>query len=297
MSPASSASARRPAQIAGMLLVVVIWGCNFSVSKWALRQFPPLGFTALRFVGASVLLLAALWWREGRLLPPAGGMLRLTALGVVGNSIYQVCFIVGLSLTTASNSALVLASMPALVAGLGAALGIERLTRDGVRGLALASVGVVLVVAARGVSLQPGNYGGDALTLAAVVCWAAFTLGVRRLDLAMSPLAITTWTMVLGTPLLLAAGLPSLLGMQWSAISTLGWAGLAYSSVMSLVVAYLLWNASVRAIGSNRTAVYACITPLVAMASAMAILGERPSPIQLAGAAAIIVGVILSQRR
>ena len=143
-------------------------------------------------------------------------------LGVVGNSIYQICFILGLSLTTVANSALVLASMPALVAGLGAALGIERLTRDGGRGLALASLGVILVVAARGVSFDASSYRGDALTLAAVACWASFPLGVRRLSLPISPLAITTWTMVLGTPILVAVGLPSLVRMNWGAIPRSG---------------------------------------------------------------------------
>jgi len=95
---------------------------------------------------------------------------------------------------------------------------------------------------------------------------------------------------------LLAAGLPSLIRMDWGAVSGMAWAGLLYSSAMSLVVAYILWNGSVRAIGSSRTAVFACLTPLVAMGSAAIILHERPTTMQLAGAGAILGGVLLSQR-
>jgi drug/metabolite transporter (DMT)-like permease len=279
-----------------LLAVVIIWGLNFTVSKWSLREFPVLGFTAMRFVLASFLLIAVLHRREGRLRPPRGSMLRLTILGVVGNTIYQLCFIVGLSITTVSNSALVLASMPAMVAGLAFAFRLERVTARAAEGLALASLGVVLVVAARGVSFEAGTILGDVLTFMAVICWAVFTLGVRRLPAGISPLAITTWTMVLGTPVLLAAGLPSLVRMDWGAVSGLAWAGLLYSSAMSLVVAYILWNGSVRSIGSSRTAVFACLTPLVAMGSAALILHERPTAMQLAGAVAILSGVLLSQR-
>ena len=58
-------------------------------------------------------------------------------LGLIGNTIYQMCFIVGLSLTTVSNSALVLASMPAMVAGLAFAFRLERVTARAAEGLAL----------------------------------------------------------------------------------------------------------------------------------------------------------------
>lgn len=281
---------------ASMLLVVLIWGLNFSVSKWSLGQFPPLGFTALRFVLASVLLAAVLRWVEGPLKLPTGAFWRLVGLGTIGNTLYQMGFILGLERTTATNSSLVLASMPAMVAAFGAALGIERPTANGRRGLILASLGVILVIAVQGVRFSAATLGGDLLTLAGVVCWAAFTLGVRRLALPLSPLAITAWTLMLGTPALVLAGLPELIAMDWTRVTWLGWTGLVYSSALSLVVAYVIWNRSVRVVGSNRTAVFTCMTPLVAMAAAMLILGERPSVIQLLGGGMILAGVILAQR-
>lgn len=286
----------RRAAYSRLLTVVVIWGLNFTISKWSFREIPPLAFTALRFVLASVLLLALLRHREGSIRPPRGSIGRLTVLGLIGNTIYQVCFIVGLSLTTVSNSALVLASMPAMVAGLAFSFRLERVTARAAEGLALASVGVVLVVAARGVSFGASTLPGDLLTFGAVICWAVFTLGIRRLAVPMTPLAITTWTVVLATPLLVVVGLPSMLRMDWRAVSLLGWAGLVYASLLSLVLAYILWNDSIRAIGASRTAVFSCLTPLVAMSSAVLILHERPTVVQLAGAAAILTGVLLSQR-
>ena len=69
----------------------------------------------------------------------------------------------------------------------------------------------------------------------------------------------------------------------------------AYASVLSLVVAYLLWNRSVKAIGGTRTAIYMCLTPLVAVLGAWLVLGERPHPLQGIGAIFIIAGVLLTR--
>jgi drug/metabolite transporter (DMT)-like permease len=65
--------------------------------------------------------------------------------------------------------------------------------------------------------------------------------------------------------------------------------------VLSLLVAYLLWNRSVKAIGGTRTAIYMCLTPLVAVFGAWLLLGERPHPLQGIGALFIITGVLLTR--
>jgi drug/metabolite transporter (DMT)-like permease len=61
------------------------------------------------------------------------------------------------------------------------------------------------------------------------------------------------------------------------------------------VVAYLLWNRSVKAVGGTRTAIYMCITPLFAVAGAWLLLGERPHPLQGVGAVLIVIGVLLTR--
>ena len=295
--PTSVPTSVPPAAVASMLLVVLIWGLNFTVTKLSFREFAPLAFTAVRFGLSSVCILFVLQWSEGTIRVPRKAWVPLTVLGVIGNSAYQILFVLGLERTTATNSSLVLASMPALVAAIGVASATEHLSVNGKRGLILASIGVVLVVAAQGVAFSARTLSGDMLTVVAVVCWAVFTVGVRRLDFPMSPLAITAWTTILGTPVLVAAGAPDLLRMDWGSTSIGGWGGVAYSSLLSLIFAYVLWNRSIRVVGSNRTAIFACVTPLVATGTAVLVLGERPVPAQLAGGALVLAGVLLSQRR
>src|SRR6185312_2063497 len=111
----------------GMLLVCLIWGLNFSITKLALAQIPPLPFTAIRFLIASLVLWLLLRVLEGPARLPSGALRTLVFLGLLGNTCYQLTFTVGLALTTATNSALILSTLPTVVAVLAGALGLERI--------------------------------------------------------------------------------------------------------------------------------------------------------------------------
>jgi drug/metabolite transporter (DMT)-like permease len=283
------------AQDAGMLLVCLIWGFNFSITKVALEDIPPLPFTAIRFLISSLLLWLVLRVVEGPAKLPPGGLRKLVLLGVLGNTCYQLFFTVGLARTTATNSALILSTVPTIVAVFAGALGLERITRRMWLGIALGTLGVMLVIATRGVGFEAGTLGGDLLTVLAVLCWAGYTLGLRAVPSGVSPLRVTTVTTIAGTPGLVLTGLPGMLRLNWEAVSLKAWLALAYAAVLSLVVAYLLWNRSVKAVGGTRTAIYMCVTPLVAAGGAWLLLGERPHPLQGVGAVLIVAGVLLTR--
>jgi drug/metabolite transporter (DMT)-like permease len=279
----------------GMLVVCLIWGFNFSVTKSAFDQIPPLPFSAVRFLISSLLLWLVLRMVEGPAKLPPGALRHLIILGVVGNTCYQLAFMLGLSRTTATNSALILSTVPTVVAVFAGALGLERITTRMRWGIALGTLGVVLVIATRGVEFDVRTLGGDVLTVLAVFFWAGYTVGLRRVHPGVSPLRVTTITTIAGTPGLVLAGLPGIFRVHWERVGLEAWLALGYASILSLVVAYLLWNRSVKAVGGTRTAVYMCLTPLVAVLGAWLLLGERPHPLQGVGALFIIAGVLLTR--
>ena len=278
-----------------MLLVCLIWGVNFSVTKLAIGEIPPLPFTAVRFTLASLILWAVVRAVEGPSRLDAKAWRHLIVLGIVGNTCYQLLFVLGLAATTATNSALIVATVPTVVAVFAGALGLERVTRRMGWGIGLGTLGVVLVIATSGVEFSTGTLHGDLLTVLAVFCWAGYTVGLRQLPAGVSPLRVTMVTSFAGTPGLVLAGLPGLFRLEWASISGIGWAALAYATLLSLVVAYILWNRSVQTVGGTRTAIYMCLTPLFAVLAAWVILGEQVHPSQAVGAVLIVVGVLLTR--
>lgn len=282
---------------AEMLLVVLFWGGNFTASKLAFPSFPPLAFTAMRFVVGSLLLWILVARLEGHRTLPPGTLWPLIGLGVVGNTLYQACFITGLAHTTATNTSLILSAMPTVVTVAAGLLGMEQVTARQRGALGLATLGVVITVAARGLALGAGEWHGDLLILLAVACWTAYTLGLRKLGGRISALEVTCWTMITGTPGLVLLGIPGLRTVAWGAVSAAAWAGLVYSTLLSLVAAYILWSRAVQRIGASRAALYTCLTPLIATSIAILVLGERPTPWHLAGGGLIIAGVLFGNTR
>ncbi len=278
-----------------MLLVVVIWALNFVAMRFALAEIPLLAVGALRFLGAGALLLAVLWYREGSVGAPRPLWGRILLLGIVGNSIYQTLFMVALKSTTIGNTSILLATSPLQTALLGWAVRMERPSRHLIAGLVLALLGAGLVLRNGGVRLDAASFIGDLCALGAAFCWAAFTLGVRRLPPELSPLRVTALTTIAGAPLLLLVGAPELLHLGWGGVSKAAWGGLGYSIALSIGVAYLLWNASIAAVGPNRTAIFNALTPLIAMLAAWPVLGEVPGPTQWVGGTLIVGGVVLGR--
>ena len=110
------------------------------------------------------------------------------------------------------------------------------------------------------------------------------------------PLQVSAWTMFGGLGVLLAVGARSLVRTDFAAVTPGAWGAVLYSGVVALVVAYLFYYRGVRVLGPTRTAMFANLQPLIALVVAYMTLGETPTGVQLAGAAAIMVGLLVSRR-
>ena len=277
-----------------MLLVTLFWGGNFTAMKLAFTQIEPLAFTALRFVIATLVIWVIVQRVEGPAPLPKGTLWPLIVLGVVGNTVYQVFFMEGLWRTSATKSSLILASMPVLVTVAASLLGIETVSARQRLAILMATLGVVIVVFAHGGTLGGGIGLGEVFLFGGVVTWAAYTLLMRHWKLPISSLRLTAWMLYTGTPGLVVIGIPALRRTDWAQVSVLGWFGTLYAALLSLIVAYILWNRGVAKLGAARTVAYNTVVPLVATVIAMVGLGERPGPAHLVGGLLIVGGVLLT---
>jgi drug/metabolite transporter (DMT)-like permease len=280
-----------------MLLTCFFWALNFTVVKIALREFAPHAFNASRLVLASVLLLAYLWRKEGGVAVGWADLLKLTALGIVGNTIYQLLFINGLRRTTASSTSLIMTMSPILIALLGSLFGVERIRWAGWAGIFVAFLGLYLVVFgnAGAPALGSESLTGDLFILGANLCWAAYTVFSRPLLTRISPLKLTTLTFALGALFYLPAGAREIAATPWASLSLSGWGALLYSAVFSFAVGYVIWYSSVKRVGSTKTGVFGYITPVFAVVIAHIFLGEDVHLSQAAGVLVIFLGFYLTR--
>ncbi len=289
-------ASRRPGIDAAMAALVLIWGVNFPIIKVAFAEIPPFVFNGLRFLIAAALLVVILSRMEGPLRVERADLPGLVLLGLIGHAGYQTLFIAGLARTTASHSALILSMVPLFVGAMGVALGIERPSLRMWVGLVLAFAGIVILVRGRsGLPAHGATLVGDAITLAASLCWAAYTVLSRPWLTRFSALRLTTVTLVFGLPVILASAVPGTSQLDWGLIGLRSWAALVFSSLFAVVVSYIIWYSSVQAVGSARTAAFSNLIPVVAMLSAWLVLREPLGLPQILGAAVVLFGVWLAR--
>lgn len=281
---------------AALLAMSVIWGVNFAVSKVALEQLSPLAFNALRFPMAALLLVIVLR-RSGPIpLPERAELPRVLVLGLLGNLLYQMCFIFGLDRTSAANASLLLAGTPVVTALMTAALGQERIRRRAWIGVVATLFGVGMIVLGTARSGQAaGTMAGNVLMIGAVLTWSFYTVGSRPLVDRHGPLPVTAWTLWIGSFGIFLAGVPELMRADLAAVNALTWACIIYAGVLSIGVAYMFYYFGVSRLGNTRTGAYSNLVPVFALLAAWLWLGEGTKLFQIVGAAVIIGGVTVAQ--
>ena len=174
----SSSEGRRFSPDLAIVLLVLIWGSNFSVVKSALSEFSPLAFNATRFVLASAVLAVFLAISGVRVRFPKQDVMRLVGLGLLGNVLYQGLFIYGIDGTRAGNAALMLSTVPLIVTVLSVALKHETISRAGWAGVVLSISGIVVILwgSSRGLSFGSDTIRGDLIMLGSALAWSVYTV-------------------------------------------------------------------------------------------------------------------------
>jgi drug/metabolite transporter (DMT)-like permease len=286
-----------------LLLMIVIWGSNFSVVKYALRDFPEISFNALRLIIASAVFMAALAIGRARsnagLRPPEPPITwpewrSLIGLGIVGTGFYQLLFLAGVARTSVANSSLIFGCTPVAVAIMSSLAGHDRLTAARWAGAALSFTGIYTLVGLRA-EISSATFAGDAMIFGAMLCWSLYSVAAQPLLKRHSPLVVTGWAMTSGTAVYLVFAVIPMLRTDWSAISTTSWILMTASALLALAFSYIVWYTAVQRIGSSRTAIYSNLTPIVAMIVAFLWLGEPITRVQMLGAALILSGIALTR--
>jgi drug/metabolite transporter (DMT)-like permease len=282
-----------------LLFVALVWGVNFSVVKFALTDFHPLGFTVVRFTLAALFLFVIMLANHLPFTIKRHDRWKIVRLGFIGITLYNLFFMYGLKYTTAANSALLISLSPLFAAVIQAASGKEHLSGRIITGLVLSSLGVFFII--RSHQGEPffssARVGGDLLTLCATFSWAFYTMWAQPLLEKYSAVTITAYSMFAGALLLFPLSLPGLVSQPWGAISGPSWSALLFAAFIAGGVAYVFWYHGVKQLGVTRTMVYHYLMPFAAVLFAATVLGEKITVLQTAGGIAVLAGVYLVQSK
>jgi drug/metabolite transporter (DMT)-like permease len=217
------------------------------------------------------------------------------ALGACGYAFQAGCYFAALERIDASLLALLLYTFPAMVAGAAIVLGRERVDARRLTALALASGGLVLVVAGAGAgALDPL---GAALGIAAAVCYTTYIHVSDGVVARMRP-ALLSALVCTGATVSLTTGSTVLGQLHPGAVTPASWGWLASLAVVSTVGAVGLFFAGLHRVGPTTASILSTVEPLVTVLLAFLVFGETLTAVQVAGGALVLGAVlVLNVRR
>ena len=279
-------------------LAALFWAGNFVAGRALHDSLSPL---QLAFGRWSVALLCLLPFAWPRLRAQAGALwaarrlilaLALTGVTACNTLIYQ-----GLQSTSATQAVLLNAFTPVMVLIYAVCSGQRQPARGQWLGLVLSLVGVLVLVSQgapwRLSALTPS--GGDAWVFAGCVCWAAYTVLMRRLPAGLDRLALTAACMLLGWLLLAPLALWDISQHGLPSVSSAALAGVLYLGVFPSVVAYLCYNRAIAELGAERASACLHLVPAFGALLSCLLLGETLHPWHVLGIAAVFAGLALGR--
>lgn len=278
-------------------VIVVIWGCTFVQTKILINSgLRPDEIFLFRFTLAYILIL-----------PLAGKRLFLdnwtdealaVALGLTGGSLYFVTENYALAYGYCSNVALIVCLTPMITALIvGCFYKSERMGRSAVVGSAIAFVGMALVVFNGNFILQLSPL-GDVLALAACLCWALYTLIIKRLQDKYSNMLVTRKIFGYGLltilPMLFVRGVDIELLVDGGAVV---WGNILFLACVASMLCFLGWNFCLERLGTVRATNLLYLNPVISITTSAIVLGERVTWIAILGAVLILTGLYCMRRK
>ena len=279
------------------LVLVVIWGVNFSLQKFVFNVVGPGGFLFARYLIMPLCAVGLLVYCYGRHFPSITrkDFWELARLGVAGHFLHVGMVTYGIHWSTAFSSSLILACGPIFTLLILRIMGLEKLHKAQIAGVAVAFGGVLIFLSDK---LLSGNWratGGDLFLLVAASFFSYYTVAAKPLIERHGGVVTMAYATLLGSVPVVLFALPTGLSAPWGSVSLVVWVSLVWSVTISAFMGWLVWGWVNAVRGVARTAPLMYLMPPVAGLVAWLFAGEQYTSIKLAGAGLTLVGVALAQ--
>lgn len=284
-----------------LVLAPLFWGGNVVAAKLVVGEIDPFLLLASRCVLATLVILPFSFrhlrndWATVRRHWPV-----LMAFGAVGYALFNVLLYVGLTTTSAVNSAIEQAALPMLILGANFIVFRVRARPVQILGVLLAIFGVILTAThgdpARLLRLEVNA--GDGFVILACLAYTAYTLALRfrpKMHI-MSFMAVSFSGAAISGVVLLAlfgGGLGQV--AELAHVSPLVWAVIAYVAVFPSMFSQVAYARGVELVGANRAAPSHNLIPVFGTLGSVLILGEALEAYHFVAATIIISGIVLAE--
>ncbi|HTP90064.1 MAG TPA: DMT family transporter [Bryobacteraceae bacterium] len=273
--------------------MVFFYSLNYTVARFALREFPPAQLTAVRTAVAAAVLLA-IWHTGPRPRLSRGDLGLLALLGVIGITLNQLLFAFGVQRTSIAHASILSATAPIMVLLIAASIRQERVTLRKLLGMLIAIAGVVVLQReASGHSVA--TFSGDMIILLSAAAIALYSVLGKHVTARCDVVTLNAISFFAAF-LSLTPWLWPPRGFSYGAVSTGGWLSLLYMAIFPSVISYLIYCYALTHMPASRVSAFAYLQPPLATLLAVPLLGEPVTASLASGGALVLAGVYVTER-
>jgi drug/metabolite transporter (DMT)-like permease len=275
------------------LTAAAIWGGMYVVSDVVLKTIPPFTLLTTRLI-LGTLILGVIVWRTHLARPQRPDILRALGVGFIGFGVSVGAQFVGTDKSNALNGTLVTSASPTFILIFAALILREKLTIQRIAAVALATLGVVIIVDPTKADFSSETFAGNLLLALAAVTWGLNSVLVRRVSARMDTLIITLFGFLGGMVLTIPASVIELRDRPIGTINFETLLGILYLGIISTAAAMWLWNRAFALVDASVASLFFFAQPLVGALLSVLLLGQEMTPTLWLGSILIVLGVVLS---
>ncbi len=282
-------------------MAALFWSGNFIVGKVAtLFEIPPLTLNVLRWISVWILLIP-LTYKEilNNFSYIKKNILIIGLMGVLSISTFNSVVYVALNYTLVINAVLVLAAIPAATIVISSIMKVDNTNYFQIFGLILSIFGIGYIISNgemnRIISL---NFNiGDLWMLVCVLTWSLFSTLLKKYKFKFSQFTLLHLMVSVGIFFLIPQYYyEQSIGLEVNYNKTF-FLILSYVVVFPAIAAYYCWQKGVAILGPNKATMFVQLMPLFSVVMAIIIFNEKFALYHFAGAAFIVSGIYLSNKR
>ena len=284
-----------------LLLAALFWSGNFIVGKFAtLFQIPPLTLNAYRWISVWLILMPFTYKEIYNHIPSIKkNWLVISFMGVMTISTFNSVVYFALNYTQVINAVLVLAAIPAATIVFSSLMNIEKTNIFQILGLFLSLIGIGSIISNGDVQkiISLSFNKGDLWMLVCVFTWALYSTLLKRHQFRLSQFALIQLMVSAGVLFLIPQFFYEQINNLEVNFNKAFFAILIYVVLFPAIAAYYCWQKGVEVIGPNRASMFIQLMPLFSAVMAIIIFKEKFELFHFIGAAFIVSGIYLSNRK